>query len=50
MFEITNTTNAPAATTAENAKKGCGATVALSAIALLPMLSAAVILGKKRED
>lgn len=44
------TTNAPAATTAENAKKGCGATVALSALALLPMLGAAVVLEKKKDN
>ena len=41
-------TNAPAATTA--AEKGCGSTVALSALALVPMLGAAVVFGKKRED
>jgi hypothetical protein len=43
------TTAAPAATTAE-AKSGCGSTVALSALALVPMLGAAVVFGKKRED
>jgi hypothetical protein len=39
-----------AATTAADAKKGCGSTVALSALALVPMLGAAVVFGKKRED
>ena len=39
-----------AATTAAEAKKGCGSTVALSALALVPMLGAAVVFGKKRED
>ena len=43
------TTAAPAATTAEE-KSGCGSTVALSALALVPMLGAAVVFGKKRED
>ena len=36
------------ATTAE--KSGCGSTIALSALALVPMLGAAVVFGKKRED
>ena len=43
------TTAAPAATTAE-AKSGCGSTVALSALALVPMLGAAVVFGKKKEN
>ena len=48
------TTAAPAATTAEATAvattKGCGSTVALTAIALVPMLGAAVVFGKKREN
>ena len=43
------TTAAPAAATTA-AKGGCGSTVALSALALVPMLGAAVVFGKKRED
>ena len=39
-----------AATTAAEAAKGCKSTVALSALALVPMLGAAVVFGKKRED
>ena len=39
-----------AATTAAEATKGCKSTVALSALALVPMLGAAVVFGKKRED
>ena len=41
------TTAAPATTAAE---KGCGGTIALSALALVPMLGAAVVFGKKKED
>ncbi len=37
------------AATTEKAS-GCGSTVALSALALVPMLGAAVVFGKKRED
>ena len=43
------TTVAPAATTAAP-KKGCGGTIALTALALVPMLGAAVVFGKKKED
>jgi hypothetical protein len=47
-------TDAPAATTAApattEAEKGCGGTIALSALALVPMLGAAVVFGKKKED
>ena len=43
------TTAAPAAATTAT-KGGCGSTVALSALALVPMLGAAVVFGKKRED
>jgi len=32
------------------AKEGCGSTVTLSALALVPMLGTAVVFGKKRED
>ena len=45
-------TNAPKAdaTTAAEKEKGCGSTVALSALAIVPMLGAAVVFGKKKED
>ena len=39
-----------AATTAAEATKGCGSTVALTTLALVPMLGAAVVFGKKKED
>ena len=42
-------TQAPAATTAAE-EGGCGGTIALSALALVPMLGAAVVIGKKKED
>ena len=41
------TTAAPA-TTAE--EKGCGGAIALSALALLPVLGAATVIGKRKED
>jgi hypothetical protein len=44
------TTAAAAAATTAAEKSGCGSTVALSALALVPMLGAAVVFGKKRED
>ena len=44
------TTVAPAATTEAPKKDGCGGTIALSALALVPMLGAAVVFGKKKED
>ena len=44
---VATTTVAPATTAP---KDGCGSTVALSALALIPMLGAAVVFGKKRED
>ena len=47
---VANAEATTAATTAAEAKKGCGSTVALSALALVPMLGAAVVFGKKRED
>ena len=44
-------TDAPKADATTAAKeKGCGSTVALSALAILPMLGAAVVFGKKKED
>ena len=44
-----STTKAPAATT-QAEQSGCGSTVALTALALIPMIGAAVVFGKKRED
>ena len=45
-------TDAPVATTTAAPKDegGCGGTIALSALALVPMLGAAVVFGKKKED
>ena len=45
-------TEAPAATTtaAPADEGGCGSTIALSALAIVPMIGAAVVLGKKKED
>lgn len=37
-------------TKAAEKEKGCGSTVALSALAIVPMLGAAVVFGKKKED
>ncbi len=44
------TTAPAAATTAAPKKEGCGGTIALTALALVPMLGAAVVFGKKKED
>ena len=44
-----STTKAPVATT-QAEQSGCGSTVALTALALIPMIGAAVVFGKKRED
>ena len=51
---VAATTDAPTVTTAEATAvattKGCKSTVALTALALVPMLGAAVVFGKKKED
>ena len=47
---VADATTAAAAATTVAEKSGCGSTVALSALALVPMLGAAVVFGKKRED
>jgi hypothetical protein len=47
--DATTVAPAAAATTAAP-KKGCGGTIALTALALVPMLGAAVVFGKKKED
>ena len=39
-----------AAATTAAAEKGCGGTIALTALALVPMLGAAVVIGKKKEN
>ena len=41
---------ADATTEAPKADKGCGSAIALSALALVPMLGAAVVFGKKKEN
>ena len=44
-------TDAPKAdATKAEEEGGCGSTVALSALAVVPMIGAAVVLGKKKED
>ena len=50
--DATTAANAEATTAAATtaAEKGCGGTIALSALALVPMLGAAVVFGKKKED
>ena len=46
----TDAPKADATTKAAEKEKGCGSTVALSALAIVPMLGAAVVFGKKKED
>ncbi len=46
----TDAATTAAATTEAPKKEGCGGTIALSALALVPMLGAAVVFGKKKED
>ena len=47
---VADATAAATTAAATDAAKGCKSTVALSALALVPMLGAAVVFGKKRED
>ncbi len=46
----TDAATTAAATTEAPKKEGCGGTIALTALALVPMLGAAVVFGKKKED